>query len=118
MAVEEITPAQSFWIWFGGKVLPGLLTFGVSVSVSLLVWIVSSVNDIKVAVVETQSYRERIEWLEKNTVDVQTIERIIVGLDNAELEGHANFATKAVSRLLKNEVKLKKESRHATVFNK
>lgn len=113
-----MTPKQSFFVWFGEKVLPGIMTSGIAISVGFLYTLTESVEDIKSAVVETQSYKERIEWLEKNTVDIQTLERIIVGLDNAEIEGHSNFATKAVSRLLKNEVKLKKEHRNVHLFEK
>lgn len=102
---------ESIFVWFGERVLPGLTASGICAACFFLWTLLAKVDDISHAVQALKPHEARIERLERNTVDVQMIERVVIALDNAELEGQGNFATKAVSRVLKHEVLLKKEGR-------
>jgi hypothetical protein len=97
--------------WFGQKVLPTLTATGIVAVCIGVVTLIQKVDQISVAVNRLNLLEERFVHLERNSFDLQMAERVAITLDNAELQGKGNFATKAVSRVLKQEVKIKLEGK-------
>jgi hypothetical protein len=91
------------WVWFGNRVLPALTAAGITAACMGIYHIIKKMEQF-------ESINERVEKIEKSYVEYTLIQRIATALDNAELEGQGNHATKSVSRVLKAEISAKKES--------
>jgi len=90
------------WLWFGNRVLPALTAAGIAAACTGIYHIIKKMEQF-------ESIDNRVEKIEKSYVDFTVIQRIATALDNAELEGQGNHATKSVSRVLKAEIVAKKE---------
>lgn len=99
------------WGMLLSTVLPAVTVAGILACCTFMYGMIIKINSIEKILIQLEMHNLRITKLERSTIDIQTIDRIATALDNAEIDGQANFATKAVSRALKLEAALKREFR-------